>query len=114
MPFKPPTHKLTLPDGVTAHARAVEDNARRQADPSQVAAAAIYASPRWKRLRRLHLTHHPLCVACLATNRTTPATDVDHVKPIRQGGNPYDAANLQSLCHACHASKTRGEATRGE
>ena len=28
------------------------------------------------------------------------------------GGDPYDPANLQTLCRACHVEKTRGENRR--
>ncbi len=45
------------------------------------------------------------CVQCGERGRL----EVDHVKPIRDGGAPYDLDNLQSLCPACHARKTRME-----
>ncbi len=34
--------------------------------------------------------------------------EVDHVIPLEQGGTDDDA-NLQTLCHECHAEKTAGE-----
>lgn len=34
------------------------------------------------------------------------ADQVDHIKPINQGGEPYDWSNLQSLCQHCHSTKT--------
>lgn len=43
----------------------------------------------------------------------TPATDVDHVTPLRRGGT-NDPANLQALCHPCHSRKTCAETFRGE
>ncbi|MGB3390738.1 MAG: HNH endonuclease signature motif containing protein [Pseudaminobacter sp.] len=45
------------------------------------------------------------CVQCDARGRL----EVDHIKPIRDGGAPYDLENLQSLCPKCHARKTRLE-----
>lgn len=33
----------------------------------------------------------------------------DHVVPINQGGDRYDVANGQCLCHVCHSRKTRRE-----
>ena len=36
-------------------------------------------------------------------------TEVDHIVP----GDNHDLTNLQLLCKACHAWKTRGEATAG-
>ena len=32
---------------------------------------------------------------------------IDHIKPLSQGGNPTDESNLQTLCHRCHALKDR-------
>ncbi|WP_366141808.1 HNH endonuclease signature motif containing protein, partial [Propionivibrio sp.] len=41
----------------------------------------------------------------------TPATDVDHIVPIRRGGtNKHE--NLQPLCHACHSRKTATQDSR--
>jgi len=31
---------------------------------------------------------------------------VDHVRPLSDGGDHYDADNLQALCRSCHARKT--------
>jgi hypothetical protein len=47
---------------------------------------------------------NPLCVVCQA-----PATDVDHIQPIADGGEPWDMANMQALCHSHHSEKTRLE-----
>ncbi len=35
--------------------------------------------------------------------------EVDHRVPISQGGDEWDASNLQSLCRGCHIRKTRRE-----
>lgn len=40
---------------------------------------------------------------------TSEGTEVDHV----HAGDNHDLTNLQLLCKACHAWKTRGEATAG-
>ena len=40
------------------------------------------------------------------------ALECDHVTPQYRGGDPYDLANLQTLCRACHIDKTRGERER--
>ncbi|MCB0086363.1 MAG: HNH endonuclease [Caldilineaceae bacterium] len=42
---------------------------------------------------------------CLALEKTTQATEVDHIIPKRAGGS--DAfGNLQALCKSCHSAKT--------
>ena len=38
--------------------------------------------------------------------------EVDHIIPLHRGGDPYDPANLQTLCRGCHVEKTAGENTR--
>ena len=38
--------------------------------------------------------------------------EVDHVTPIQQGGDPWTESNLQTLCRACHITKTRRENSR--
>ena len=46
-----------------------------------------------------------LCEHCAKQGRTTPARQVDHIKPLSQGGT--DALdNLAALCIPCHEAKT--------
>lgn len=63
----------------------------------------IYNSKRWKMLRKRRLFLDPLC-GCGEI-----ATDVDHIQPIEDGGEPFDLENTQSLCASCHGSKTAAE-----
>lgn len=67
--------------------------------------AVFYRSTRWRNLRKLQLAEEPLCRKC-----GEPARVVDHVEPIRHGGDRYDQTNLQSLCDSCHNSKRAEEA----
>lgn len=58
---------------------------------------------RWRKNRKLFLTEHPLCVMCRDEGRTTPATEVDHIK--QHHGNPilfWDRDNWQGLCAYHH------------
>ena len=55
----------------------------------------------WQRLRREHLMRQPACVACGSTQRL----NVDHIVPLARGGT-NDTSNLQTLCAACHSTKT--------
>lgn len=38
-----------------------------------------------------------------------PAKVVDHIVPVKQGGERFEGANLQSLCVPCHNAKTASE-----
>ena len=71
----------------------------------------VYRSRRWKGLRRQVIQEHPFCQE---PGCTRPTTDVDHVIPMREGGEPYDRANLQALCHAHHSGKTAREVWHGQ
>ncbi len=35
--------------------------------------------------------------------------EVDHIKSIRMGGNPFDPKNQQTLCYRCHKEKTKDD-----
>lgn len=54
----------------------------------------------WIRFTALERDGHR-CLNC-----GEPATEVDHILEIQDGGPEFDLANLRSLCHACHATKT--------
>ncbi len=60
---------------------------------------------RWMKIRARHLRLHPLCCPCLASGVVTEAREVDHKLPLFKGGTD-DSDNLQSLCVACHKTKT--------
>jgi 5-methylcytosine-specific restriction protein A len=49
-----------------------------------------------------------MCQLCAKADRDTPATEVDHIIPRSKGGT-HDLANLQSLCHECHAEKSAAD-----
>ena len=63
----------------------------------------------WARVRRAVLDRDAWrCRSCGRAGRM----EVDHVVPLRCGGDPFDPANLQSLCRRCHIEKTRAENRR--
>lgn len=72
----------------------------------------LYHTPAWRGLRKKYITAHPLCAHCEAAGRITPATVVDHVDPVKQGGAFLSCDNLQSLCDKCHAKKSGKEANQ--
>lgn len=69
----------------------------------------FYQSMRWRAVRAQVLRETPLCVACALKDCVTAAIVVDHVIPIKRGGDRYARANLQALCIACHNAKTARE-----
>ena len=65
---------------------------------------AIYCTGRWRRLRREIMDRDDgLCQDCLPV--WTMAKEVHHVRPIENGGDPWDPANLVSLCRQCHRTR---------
>lgn len=69
--------------------------------------AAVIRTKRWKALRLEALRRDGwACVQCGAKGRL----EVDHIKPVRTAPDrAFDLTNLQCLCPACHARKTRLE-----
>jgi len=66
----------------------------------------------WEELRRVVLREEPLCRLCLAAGRHTPATEVDHVRRLRDGGT-NERSNLRALCRSCHSRHTATTQTPG-
>jgi len=70
---------------------------------------------KWTLARKAHLLAHPFCVKCLQRGLSVKATDVDHIVPHKGDAELFwSEANWQSLCHACHSSKTAREDGRWE
>ncbi len=59
-----------------------------------------------QRMRTYWFMDKPLCVTCHKANRTSMATELDHIIPLHKGGT-NEESNLQGLCGDCHAEKTR-------
>jgi 5-methylcytosine-specific restriction endonuclease McrA len=73
----------------------------------------FYKTARWKRLRKLQLTQHPLCKFCLERGAVEPATVVDHVKPHKGNWTEFVTGELQSLCEPRHNSVKQQIELRG-
>lgn len=67
---------------------------------------AFHNSQGWRKVSALYRSAHPLCEACQAGGRVTPAELTDHVIPIEAGGDHWDERNLMSLCHPHHNRKS--------
>lgn len=73
----------------------------------------FYASKAWRTLREQKINANPLCEECLKADVLSPVVDVDHVQPRDERPDlELDWANIQGLCKACHAVKTRAEHVR--
>jgi 5-methylcytosine-specific restriction protein A len=68
-----------------------------------------YQTARWRKFRKWYVSENPLCVKCLERDLTVAMQELDHIKPIRLGGEMYDIENLQSLCKSCHGRKSATE-----
>lgn len=69
----------------------------------------FYQSMAWRNLRKAFITQHPICEECKKKGIITPATVVDHIVPINEGGAALSPDNLQSLCDRCHNKKSASE-----
>lgn len=72
----------------------------------------FYKTSKWKAVRRRHLSMFPLCAECLKTGKITRGEIVDHIRPIKQGGEKFAESNLQTLCWSCHSRKSATEGSR--
>jgi 5-methylcytosine-specific restriction protein A len=69
-----------------------------------------YTSSKWRALRAQKLLINPFCECPDCEGKRIPATMVDHIIPIEQGGDPYAMSNLQSMRnHPCHDRKRANE-----
>jgi 5-methylcytosine-specific restriction enzyme A len=64
---------------------------------------AVYATKRWRILRRRKLRANPICERC---DRRL-ATDVHHKRGVAV--DPWSWGELESLCHSCHSRETARE-----
>jgi 5-methylcytosine-specific restriction endonuclease McrA len=68
----------------------------------------------WRRLRRHHLSEHPLCVECFKLDKIVEATVVDHIQPIAIAPDRrLDPTNFRSVCATCHSVMTQNWKNNG-
>ena len=102
MPYSPPRHNAHRAKADKA-ARDAEYNAHRRTGGS------FYKTARWTKLRSIAMKMNPLCVQCKAEGIINMGDVIDHIIPIKQGGEKLSLANLQTLCHLHHNRKSAGE-----
>ena len=68
-------------------------------------------SAAWKRIREQVIRRDlNICQACkVAIHITKKPPEIDHIKPVSEGGSYTDFNNLQTLCSRCHKKKTAKE-----
>jgi len=76
-----------------------EYDRNREKDP-------FYNSPAWVRSRGMYAKKNPLCKECLKRGLIVPMKIVDHIVPIKHGGEKLSWSNFRSLCQECHNRKT--------
>lgn len=57
-------------------------------------------------IRKRHFSNNPLCVHCLKKDIYKPATQLDHIIALDNGGQETED-NRQGLCDDCHVLKTQ-------
>ena len=72
----------------------------------------FYRTPKWVETRKRKLQLSPFCEECRKGGTIVPGKIVDHIIPIKQGGEPFDLNNLQTLCWSCHSRKSIHEGSR--
>ena len=72
----------------------------------------FYKTAIWIETRKKKLRLNPLCEECQRNGTMVIGKIVDHIIPIKQGGEPYDLDNLQTLCWSCHSRKSIQEGSR--
>lgn len=69
-----------------------------------------YHSKEWRKDRKAFLLENPICKGpdsiCEKKGLVSEAKVMDHIIPVRKGGDFWDWANRQGLCKSCNAIKT--------
>ncbi|MEM6320638.1 MAG: HNH endonuclease signature motif containing protein [Bacteroidota bacterium] len=69
----------------------------------------FYATPRWRKTRKVYLNRHPFCQICLWQNKVSEAKALDHLIRVQSGGAKFDIRNLMGMCERHHNIKSGKE-----
>jgi 5-methylcytosine-specific restriction enzyme A len=75
---------------------------------------SFYHTTMWRRCRLSYLQRNPLCVECKKKGEIVQGTVIDHITPIRLGGEKLEETNLQTLCSKCHNRKSAKEGRQSQ
>ena len=89
--------------------KAKRTNPRKQQRVGTKLTEPRYHTTSWRQVREAVLMSEPLCRSCADIGEVKLAQMVDHIEPVRLGGNFWDTQNLQPLCNSCHAVKSAKE-----
>jgi 5-methylcytosine-specific restriction endonuclease McrA len=86
-------------------------SARRRQQASDRQGRSVYRTRIYLRRREHVFTADPFCSWIDENGERCPrlAEELDHIKPLDQGGDPYSESNMQGLCREHHHAKTARE-----
>ena len=108
----PPRTPRPCPRPGCPNLRPCPDHTRPDNRTDRTQSRTVYNSTQWKNLRRQILELNPDCNGYPEGICHNGATEVDHVLPVEDGGDPFDETNLQPLCKRCHSRKTADDVKR--
>ncbi|HEY7767367.1 HNH endonuclease signature motif containing protein [Longimicrobium sp.] len=82
---------------------------QRRGDTKTDEERRFYGSARWQKTRARHRRLHPLCAECERQGYVKAGDMVDHIVPMREGGDPWDPVNHETLCNTHHQVKRARE-----
>lgn len=92
----------------------------REAFSREVSYQSFYNARRWRAVSKAYREAHPVCECgdCERDKIVKPAEVCDHIKGlgylIKNGLDPYDWDELQSMSHECHNKKSGSESWKGK
>jgi 5-methylcytosine-specific restriction endonuclease McrA len=64
----------------------------------------LYNTSKWRKIRKNHMAHNPLCIMCEARGKIILATICDHIIPHKGNVDLFYSGPFQSLCKLHHDS----------
>ncbi len=104
MPYRPPVHK---PGEPAAQAGGDGPTRRLAHDRWRGSAASRGYDAAWKKFRLGFLRSNPLCGDCSKAGFLTPATEVHHIRKLREHPEfRLIGSQVMALCRRCHSTRT--------